>query len=227
MCSSARPRPAARRGVVGDRERLRTGCSRRAHNLDQIRRAAALADADDERVGQIGTGAVDRDRRRRREAGRDAEADLGQVGAVERGVVGRAASSEDDVLRARFGDAGGHRGDGAGVLRRRAAARRPPAAPRCPPPCPFRARSLRLPTQPSLEPRIRRAFHAQSCTIQGQNAKNRAAGYGHRGKITRTVRQSRLPLQFVAPSVEQFRRSWVSRAAPGRLPGRPLCALRR
>jgi hypothetical protein len=68
-------------------------------DFGEIGRAAALADPDDQGVAQVGPRAVDRDGRRRRESGRDAEPDLGQVGGVERGVVGRAAGREDHVAR--------------------------------------------------------------------------------------------------------------------------------
>ncbi len=45
-----------------------------------------------------------------------AEPDLGEVRAVQGGVVGRAAPDEDDVARAPRGDLGRHRGDRRGVL---------------------------------------------------------------------------------------------------------------
>jgi hypothetical protein len=100
-----------RLGVVRHRERDRAALPRRAHDLDQIGRAAALAHADDERFGQVGPGAVDGHGRGRGEGRRDAQTDLGEVRGIERGVIGRTSSGEHHVAGALLGDGGRDRGD--------------------------------------------------------------------------------------------------------------------
>ena len=58
-----------------------------------------MADADDEHVAQVGTGAVDGEGRGRGKAGRHAEAGLHQVLGEDGGVVGGAAGDEKDEPR--------------------------------------------------------------------------------------------------------------------------------
>jgi hypothetical protein len=83
--------------VVRHGQRLRARLAGDAHHLDQVGRATALADSDDERVAQVGPGTEHRDGGRARQAGRDPQPDLGQVRRVERGMIRRAARGEHDV----------------------------------------------------------------------------------------------------------------------------------
>ena len=83
----------------------------------------------------------------RGEAGGQAEADLGEVGAVEGGVVGRAAGGEDHVARAALDDRRARRRRSGRRWPARAGGRTPPAARRCPLPCP-------RPASPRSAPRV-------------------------------------------------------------------------
>ena len=68
-------------------------------------------------MGQIGACAEDRDGAGRGQPGRQIQPDLGQIGPVERGVIGGSARGEHDMLRPALGDHlrhGRNRGDVSG-----------------------------------------------------------------------------------------------------------------
>ncbi len=98
-------------GAVRHRERAGPLPAGRPGDLQQVVRAAALADRDEQDVPQVRTGPVQRRGGRGDQPGGQPEQDLDEVSGVVRGVVAGPTRGEQHEPRRTFGDTAGHRGE--------------------------------------------------------------------------------------------------------------------